>query len=43
MALVCIPSGESIFFKVSMSVWELAKRRKAESQVFRHGRYLSDL
>ena len=37
MALVFIPSGESMFFKVSMSVQELAKRRKARSEEFRHG------
>lgn len=37
-----IPSGESMFFKASMSMQELAKR-KAGSQASRHGRYLSDL
>ena len=43
MALVFMPSGESIFLKVSMSVRELAKREEAGSQVSRHARYLSDL
>lgn len=42
MALVFIPSGESIFFKASMTVRGLAKRR-AGSQTSRHGGYLSDL